>query len=265
MKLIASGATADIFLNNDNTLVKLFKAGYSKETVQIEANNQRIVFEKSIPTPEVYDLIEFNGRHGIVMEHIKGISLGEKFLKSNNYLNGVTVNRDSIKISEEIIYYFSLIIDLQMKVNSIRLETYPLMKNKLARDINAANYLDYSKKKTLLDKLEKLEFKNNLCHGDFRLYNLIETENGIKIIDWADSTIGNMEADIYRSYFIYWIHHPEIGNEYLKMYCSKANLEKEKILEYEPILMAARLSENVSDWERDKIVRALSNKPSNFP
>jgi tRNA A-37 threonylcarbamoyl transferase component Bud32 len=235
MKLIASGATADVFLNDDDILIKLFKANFSKERVEFEANNQKSIFELGIPVPEIYDILKLDGRYGIVMEYVKGISLGEKLQKINSI--------------DEIKYFFNHVIDLQIGVNSISLKTYPRMENKLTEQINAAKYLDNNQKKVFLDKLGKIEFKNNLCHGDFHPYNLLDTDDGIKIIDWADSTMGNMEADIYRSYLMYWINFPEIGNEYLKIYCSKTKVEKDKILDYEPIIMAARLSENVSENE----------------
>jgi tRNA A-37 threonylcarbamoyl transferase component Bud32 len=243
MKLIARGATADVFLNNDNMLIKLFKANFSKERVEFEANNQRNIFKMGIPVPKIYDVLELDGRYGIVMEYIKGISLGEKLQKINN--------------TDEIKYFFNHVIDLQIGVNSISLKTYPRMKNNLTEQIYAAKYLDNNQKKVFLDKLGKIEFKNNLCHGDFHPYNLLYTEEGIKIIDWADSTIGNMEVDIYRSYLIYWINFPEMGNEYLKIYCTKTKIEEEKILDYEPIIMAARLSENISENANNKILDIL--------
>jgi RIO-like serine/threonine protein kinase len=257
VKLLADGATADVFLNNDNRVIKLFKGNFSKEVLEQEANNQKMIYEMGIPVPKIYDIIELNGRYGIVMEYIKGISLGKKLLKSNNYVNGIKIINNISENMEKIIYYFNIIIDLQIKINSIILRQYPLMKDKLTRKINEAKYLDKYQKSIFLKMLEKIKFKNNLCHGDLHPYNLIETGEGIKIIDWADATIGNTEADIYRSYLIYRVTSPEIGKVYLDIYCKKTKTEKEKVLAYEAIITAARLSENISKEESGKIMNIL--------
>ena len=257
MKLIDGGATADVLLDGNNRLIKLFKGNFSKETVQKEADNQKIIYGMGLPVPKIYEIIELEGRNGIVMEYIKGMSLGEKLLKNNNYVNGINIEENISEKMEDIIYYFNIIIDLQIKVHSIQLKDFPLMKDRQIKQINRAKYLDNKQKQIFLDKLENIEYKNNLCHGDLHPFNLIETEEGIKIIDWADAVIGNMEADIYRSYFIYWINYPEIGNEYLKMYCEKTGMEKEKVMYYEPVIMAARLSENISEEESGKILDKL--------
>jgi RIO-like serine/threonine protein kinase len=257
MDLIAAGATADVYLDNNNRLVKLFKYNFSKEHLEKEANNQKIIYEIGIPVPKIYEIIKIDGRYGIVMEYIKGISLGEKLLRNNDYVNGINIGNNILEKIDEIKYYLNIIIDLQIKINSIELKEYPLMKEKLMRQINAAKHINKEQKNIFLGKLEKMEFKKYLCHGDLHPFNLIETDDGIKIIDWADATIGNIEADVYRSYFIYWAFSPEIADDYLKIYCKKAKIDRENILAYEPIITVARLSENITEGESSKILRIL--------
>jgi RIO-like serine/threonine protein kinase len=257
MDLIATGATADVFLNNNNRLVKLFKDDFSKEHLEKEANNQKIIYEMGIPVPKIYEIIKIDGRYGIVMEYIKGISLGEKLLRNNDYVNGINIGSSILEKIDEIKYYLDIIIDLQIRVNSIELKEYPLMKEKLMWQINKARHINKEQKNIFLGKLEKIEFRNYLCHGDLHPFNLIETSDGIKIIDWVDATMGNIEADVYRSYFIYWAFSPEIANEYLRLYCTKTKIDIENILVYEPIITAARLSENITEEESGKILKIL--------
>jgi tRNA A-37 threonylcarbamoyl transferase component Bud32 len=257
MNLIATGATADVFLNDNNRLVKLFKDNFSKEHIENEANNQKIIYAMGIPVPEIYEIIKIDERYGIVMEYIKGISLGERILGNNDYINGINIGNDIVEKIENIKHYLDIIIDLQIKVNSIKLKEYPLMKEKLTQQINASRYINKRQKDIFLDKLKKIKFGNYLCHGDFHPFNLIETEHGIKIIDWADSTMGDIEADVCRSYFLYWVIYPEMANEYLKLYCKKTKTDKGNILIYEPIIAAARLSENIAEEECSKIIKLL--------
>jgi RIO-like serine/threonine protein kinase len=220
MKLIANGATANVYLDNDNKVIKLFKDNFSKKYIEKEVNGQKIIYEMGIPVPKIFDVIELNGRSGIVMEYINGISLGEKLLKNNNYVNGIDTDNNNIEINN-ILYCVNSIIDLQIMVNKIILQEYPLMKEKLIKQINSVECLNKYQKNIFIEKINAIVFKNNLCHGDFHPFNLIETNNGIKIIDWADATIGNKEADVYRTYMIFKLNSDEIGEKYLELYCKK--------------------------------------------
>jgi tRNA A-37 threonylcarbamoyl transferase component Bud32 len=257
MKLIASGATADIFLNNENRIIKLFKNQYSEKIVQKEANSQKIIYETGLPVPKIFGIKEIDGQYGIIMENIKGMSIGEKILKTNNYTNGLNVEKDVIKNYDTILHYLSLTIDIQIKINSIKLQDYSSMKDRLVDRINLVRCITEKQKIILLKRLESIEFNNYLCHGDLHPFNIIEADEGIKVIDWADSTTGNIEADVCRSYIIYEKNMPKISNKYLELYCEKASIDKENVLMYKPIIMAARLAENISEKEKNELINDL--------
>jgi hypothetical protein len=50
---------------------------------------------------------------------------------------------------------------------------------------------------------------------------------------------------------------PKISNKYLELYCKKTSIDKENVLMYKPIIMAARLTENISEKERDELINDL--------
>ncbi|MDR1866658.1 MAG: aminoglycoside phosphotransferase family protein [Treponema sp.] len=257
MKLIASGATADVFLNNENRIIKLFKNQYSEKIVQKEANSQKIIYETGLPVPKIFGIKKIDGRYGIIMENIKGMSIGEKILKTNNYTDKLNIEEDVIKNWDTIMHYLSLTIDIQIKINAIKVQDYPLMKDRLVNRINLVRYITEKQKIILLKKLESIEFNNYLCHGDLHPFNIIETDEGIKVIDWADSTIGNREADVCRSYIIYEKNMPKISDKYLELYCKKASIDKENVLMYKPIIIAARLAENIPEKEKSELINDL--------
>jgi tRNA A-37 threonylcarbamoyl transferase component Bud32 len=120
MKLIASGATADVFLDNEDRIIKLFKQQYSEKIVQREANSQKIIYETGLPVPKIFGVKEIDGRYGIIMEHVKGMSIGEKILKTGNYTNGLNVEKDLIKNHDAIMHYLSLTIDIQIRINAVK-------------------------------------------------------------------------------------------------------------------------------------------------
>jgi hypothetical protein len=150
MKLIANGATADVFLNNENRIIKLFKKQYSEKIVQREADFQKIVYETGLPVPKVFGIKEIDGRYGIIMENIKGMSIGEKILKTKNYTNELNVEKDIIKNRDTIMHYLSLTIDIQIKINAIKLQDYPPMKTRLADRINLAQCITEKQKFILI-------------------------------------------------------------------------------------------------------------------
>jgi hypothetical protein len=85
----------------------------------------------------------------------------------------------------------------------------------------------------------------------------------MKVIDWAYSTTGNIEADVCRSYIIYEKNMPEISNKYLELYCKKTSIDKENVLMYKPIIMAARLAENIPDKEKNALKNDLQGYTKN--
>jgi hypothetical protein len=87
--------------------------------------------------------------------------------------------------------------------------------------------------------------------------NLMQTSNGIKIIDWVDSSSGNNEADVYRTYLLYKVNHDKIAELFIENYCKIANTAKDSILKWIPIIAAARLSEGVGNDENNKLTKMV--------
>jgi uncharacterized protein (TIGR02172 family) len=240
MELIGTGAQADIYKEN-NRAIKLFKKDVLKCEIEYEMNLQKMAFELGLPVPNTYDIVEIDGKYGFKMEYINGIAIG------NIVLN------DMSKLNEYIIKS----IEIQMNMNRIVTDKFPSMKDKLKEKINKEQILNINEKQKVLDILDKLNFKQSLCHGDFQLMNLLETSNGIKIIDWVDSSSGNNEADICRTYILYKVNNDEIAELYIENYCKIANISREKILKWLPIIAGARLSEGVSNEENEKLLKII--------
>jgi thiamine kinase-like enzyme len=78
--------------------------------------------------------------------------------------------------------------------------------------------------------------------------NLLETAEGIKIIDWVDASSGSIGADVCRTYLLYKMNTHEmadiIAETYLELYCERSKIERQEINLWIPIIAAARLSEN---------------------
>lgn len=228
-KLIAEGNTAKLYQWEDKA-VKLFHKEAAEGEAHYEAAKQEYAYNSGLPVPKIYDVTLINGRQAIVMEYVEGESLGSLIYKD-------------MKQAE---YYMGLAIEMQMKIHAVTAEKFQPMSEKLTEKINAAIGPSHITKQRLLDKMNEISYGNNLCHGDCHVFNLIKAKDKIVIIDWIDSSCGNIAADVYRSYLLYLQSSVDLAELYLRLYYEKSHLSKEQIFLWAPILACARLTENVS-------------------
>ena len=247
MEYIASGAQADIYKDGSKA-VKIFKNNERKINIEQEANLQKLAFDYGLPVPEIFYVIEVDDKFGIVMEYIEGTPLGK------------VLTEDNSKIEE----YFIKSIEIQNNIHKIETGKFPSMKDKLKNHIISANELTDIEKARTLVKLEKATFDNKLCHGDFHVFNLILTPNGIKIIDWVCESTGNPDADIYRTYLLYKLYKEDIADIYLEMYCKIYNLNKSRILSWGSIIAGARLGEYTKDEREVKLLKEIVRNEKEF-
>jgi len=240
MELIGNGAQAEIFKEND-IIIKLFKKNIAKHDVEYEMNLQKMAFEHGLSVPKIYDIVEINGKYGIKMEYINGVTFGKIILDDMNKLNE----------------YLNKSIEIQIGIHKIVTNNFPSMKEKLKNKINRVQIITENEKQNIIKLLDKEKFNNNLCHGDFQFMNILETENGNKIIDWVDSSSGNIEADVYRTYLLYKVNNDEIAELYINNYCKMADISKENVLKWAPIIASARLSEGMGNDENEKLLNII--------
>lgn len=80
---IAKGNTAEIYLTDDK-VVKLFK-DYPPDTESIkEAKKQKYAYSCGLPVPNVFEVTKIHDRQAIIMEYVKGDSVGYLLLNNLN-------------------------------------------------------------------------------------------------------------------------------------------------------------------------------------
>ncbi|PHC84304.1 aminoglycoside phosphotransferase [Bacillus wiedmannii] len=228
---IAKGNTAEIYLY-DSKVVKLFKE-YLPDTESInEAKKQKYAYSCGLPVPNVFEVTKIQNRQAIIMEYIKGNSIGDLLLNNLN----------------EAEHYINICVNEQKKVHSIRMNTdeIELMRERLERQIKSVYKLDEKQKGNILNKLHSIKFEPRLCHGDFHPFNLILSNKSVNIIDWVDASSGDIRADVFRTYLLYSQSSVELADMYLHIYCRNTGLSRDEIFQWAPIIIAARISENVT-------------------
>ncbi|WP_410982923.1 phosphotransferase family protein [Bacillus cereus] len=239
---IAIGNTAKIYFY-DNKIVKVFKKHFPNTESLYEAQKQEYAYSCGLHVPKVLEVTEIKGRQAIIIEYVKGKTIGDLLI--NNM--------------ERAGNYISVCVNVQQKVHAVVAESDLLepMSEKLHRQIESVQYLDEKQKDKLLRKLDSMVCKSRLCHGDFHPFNLIMSNDSVKIIDWVDASKGDIRADVYRTYLLYAQSSVELAEMYLCLYCKNTGLSREEVLEWAPIIAGARLSENLSSENIEHLKRLV--------
>lgn len=176
-QLIGKGRTADVYEWGSNAVLKLFHEGKS---IGNEAYNARIIYELGIPSPEVIDVVEIDGRKGIVYER----------------LNGITMTRSFEPTIDSMTKYASLLAEFQTYIQCFSIDHPPNLRQKMIDGIGRITNIDEEKRQHVIDLLNKLPDGNAICHFDLHPDNIMITDKGLYLIDWADVLVGHPLADV---------------------------------------------------------------------
>lgn len=194
MKLMATGNTAEVFEYDEGKVCKLFKDGYPLDSIKREFENTLLMNTASINTPKAYEIIEHDGRHGIVFEKITGVDLMSEFLKNPEDKNLAARTIENLsKLQKE------------------------LLSSESKNGISYKDYLRYFG----FEKADHLPDGKNICHGDLHPGNIIRTpENKFYLIDFMNVCLGPKEYDVARTYVLLTENNPaakETGEIYLSL------------------------------------------------
>ena len=97
-----------------------------------------------------------------------------------------------------------------------------------------------------------------LCHGDLVPSNIIIREDGSWIVlDWAHATSGNAGADAAITYLRFSLEQPKIADQYLRLFCKKADMAIQYVQTWMPIVAAAQLTKH-KEAERELLEKLIS-------
>ena len=167
--LIGQGYNADVYLFDDENVVKVLKHS-SFEDADREIQLSKWALKQGIPTAISYDVIDVDGRPGLVYE-----SLGRGNLRN--------ILRDTPERFDEVLSRYN---ELLHTVNSIVVEPGQLpdaidaYSAYLEKAKCAMTGEEYERMKTLLGTVPKCY---NLVHGDFHVKNVKVMRNELLLID----------------------------------------------------------------------------------
>jgi uncharacterized protein (TIGR02172 family) len=182
--LVGKGLTSDVFAWEDDRVLKLFFDWMPRARIEVEFEISRAVHKSGYTCPAPYELIERDGRIGIVFERIEGISMFRAVQAKPWLLR--SVSRELAELHAQMHGIFAP-------------RELPTQREQFERWINTAKDLSSAQTQAARQSLETAPGGTALCHGDFHPQNILYSPKGPIIIDWITGTRGDPIADVART------------------------------------------------------------------
>jgi len=275
---IGEGGCSEVFEIGNNQIIKLVKGNTSIEAVRREYLNNCIAWERGLSVPQPFDFIEVDGRPGIIVEHIIGETIMERFFKQAvNSISNVDNQDDDIRLTAQQLHkvHNTLVVGNEL----------PSQRTVIKSSIMSVNYLSEQEKEHVISLIDSLPSKLCMCHGDPNPGNIIIKNDGKAVlIDWMNATIGNPEADIAEyiimiRYAVLPSNFPEnfkimfdsnrenLINIFMDEYTKLSEITYEDVVPWITPIAARKLTADaIPEIEKEKLVqeirRILTTKPA---
>ena len=178
--LLGKGFMAEVFVWEEGRVLKLFHAGVEPAHAEREYKATRAVYEAGLPVPACYELIEIEGRSGIVFERVDGVSM-MRYVQRKPW----TTFRLTRQLAELHAHIHRCACPVEL----------PSQREWFASRIEGVD-LSESEKETVRRSLAALPDGASICHGDFHPENVLLTSRGPVVIDWDSATRGHPLGDV---------------------------------------------------------------------
>jgi uncharacterized protein (TIGR02172 family) len=250
---VAEGRTAEIYAWDDEHVLKLYREWCPLNWVDYEARIARAVYEAGIPSPEPGEIVEVDGRRGLVYERLEGVSM----LQDMNARPWM------------LLRHAHSLAELHLQIHQQSGKGLPLYKDRLDHDIRNNENLPEELKNKALNILAGLPNSEKICHGDYHPGNVLLTKSGPVVIDWMTASTGSPWTDVARTSLLLSIGAKAAGKQvrpiirtaiklyhrtYLNHYRRRKPDTEKEMDRWVPLIAAARLSENILP-EREALIR----------
>jgi len=257
---IAEGRTAELFDWDADHVLKLYRSWCPPHWVEHEAYVTRVIARAGIPTPAAGEVIEVDGRQGIVYQRVTGFSMLD----------------DMRKRPWLLLRHARSLADLQARFHRLTVPGLHAYRDGLRHSISRAPHLPEPQRARALKLLETLPDGQSLCHGDFHPGNVLISARGPVVIDWMTASLGDPWADVARTSMILTIGVKAAGKQapphlrllsglfhrtYLERYRALVPDGRDRLARWLPIIAAARLNEQIAP-ERAALLQMVDEQLS---
>lgn len=259
---IAVGRTAEVYAWEHGKVLKLYFDWFPQGGIEYEQSTARAVVESGVPSPAVGEIVQVNGRSGLVYQRLEGSTMLENLMRA----------------PWRVFAYARRMADLhaQMHAKTAGL-ALPAQRPRLAEKIRTATTLPEALRARTLAALEQLPDGDRLTHGDFHPGNIMLASSGAVTIDWIDAARGNPLADVARTTILLrGVAATGQGGSplltrlallfhgaYLRRYFTLRPGGREEYRRWLPVVAAARLNEEIQEiegWLVAQVEQGLYNR-----
>lgn len=201
--LIAKGFCGELRALEDGRALKLLFDWAKPGKAQMEFEATRAVNESGYPSPRAFEVVTVEGRQGIVMERIDGVSMVD------------VVRRRPWKLFWGARLLGELHAELHGRTAPAGLRS---QREQVEDWISRAKDLSAGDRAAAVEAVGKLPVGDSLCHADFHPDNILITAKGPVVIDWSGATRGHPLGDVARTaHLIRFANLPEDAPWHLKV------------------------------------------------
>ena len=258
--LIGQGNTAEIYNYSEKVILKLFREGMPQDTVEREARCAELIGGVFPDTPHSLGIVRYRNRLGILYEKVSGTDMIREMF------------RHPFRFGS----YGKTLAQIHLKMHRIDIELPYTLKDKLEREIFFAPDLTEHEKETVLQILQEMPEDTKLCHNDLHPGNIMIANDGYIVIDWLTAAAGNPAADVSRTLLLLRFGEPMhismlkrvlirfgmsvLRGSYRKHYLANSRIPMSEIRGWMLPVAAARLSEWLTEHERDQLLRFIRKR-----
>ena len=184
---IGAGACGEVFRLDDETIIKLYYPRVKKEEIEQEKTLAKKAFVMGVPTAISYDIVEADGRTGVVYELIKSKTIGELIRGDEDHL-------------EEYVDMYAAVC---RQIHGIEAEPgqLPSFKDINRSDIPNVTGITEEERAYLHRFLDLIPDRMNCLHGDLNINNIMVQNGECCLIDMGEFSTGTPMFDLSRILF----------------------------------------------------------------
>lgn len=211
-------------------IAKVFNDTKPVSDVFNEALNLARINECGIRSPKALEVTEVEGDTAgwaLLTSKVPGTTLAEK------------MEAEPQRFGE----YLEQFVDLQIEIHHYTSPLLNRQRDKYARMIGGLEAINATQRYNLMERLDGMKKEFKVCHGDFNPTNVIVGDDGeLYVCDWAHATQGAPAADVAMTYLLFALGSKEQAEAYLDLYCERADMPKQVVRQWMPIVAASELA-----------------------
>jgi len=179
-ELVGRGFCSEMYAWGKGRVLKLFHGWAARDRADHEFAVTQATHDAGLPVPAAYDLIEVDGRWGIVFERINGVSLLEYIQRRPwNVLGAIRQ-----------------LAELHAQIHRCPAPAWlPTLRERITAAIEDSDSRE-SLKQAARSDVAYLPEGTALCHGDFHPGNVMLTRRGPIVVDWDSASRGDPIGDV---------------------------------------------------------------------